>query len=67
MKLKDAVIWPWRWSAPLGTITENAPVEDGVLGDIRVWEGTFNITLVFQCDDGRYYGALRTQRREAYP
>jgi hypothetical protein len=67
MKLKDAVVWPWRWSTPLGTIQEDAPVEDGVLADIRVWVGTFNITLVVECADGRYYGAVRTQWRKAYP
>jgi hypothetical protein len=28
MKLKDAVVWPSRWSTPIGSQTENAPVED---------------------------------------
>jgi hypothetical protein len=67
MKIKDAIVWPWRWATPLGTQSENAPVEDGVLADIRVWVGTFNITLIVECADGRYYGAIRCQRREAYP
>jgi hypothetical protein len=67
MKIKDAVVWPSHWSTPLGTQSENAPVEDGFLADIRVWVGTFNITLVIQCADGKYYGALRTPNREAYP
>jgi hypothetical protein len=66
MKIKDAVVWPHRWSTPLGTQTENAPVEDGVLADIHVWVGTFNITLVVQCADGRYYGSIRTPSREAH-
>jgi hypothetical protein len=38
-----------------------------VLADIRVWIGRLNITLVVECADGRYYGALRTPNREAYP
>jgi hypothetical protein len=39
-----------------------APVEDGVLVDIRVWTGRLNITLVVECADGRYYGTLRTAK-----
>jgi hypothetical protein len=38
-----------------------------VLVEIRVWVGTSNITLVVECADGRYYGALRTPSREVYP
>jgi hypothetical protein len=46
---------------------ENAPVDDGILIEARVWAGTFNITLIVQCADGRYYGSIRTPSREAYP
>jgi hypothetical protein len=67
MKIKDAVVWPWRWSTPLGTQQENAPVDDGILIEARVWVGTSNITLVVQCADGHYYGSIRTANREAYP
>jgi hypothetical protein len=50
----------------LETQSENAPVEDGILIEARVWVGTSNITLIVQCADGRYYGALRTPSRDAY-
>jgi hypothetical protein len=53
MKIKDAVVWPWRWSTPLGTMQENAPADDGILIEARAWVGTFNITLVVQCANGR--------------
>jgi hypothetical protein len=66
MKLKDAVVCAWRWSTPLATMQENAPVDDGILIEARVWAGTFNITLIVQCADGRYYGALRALSREAH-
>jgi hypothetical protein len=66
MKIKDAVVWPWRWSTPLGTMQENAPVDEGILIEARVWAGTFNITLIVQCADGRYYSALRALSREAH-
>jgi hypothetical protein len=46
---------------------ENAPVDDGILIEARVWVGTFNITLIVQCADGKYYGSIRTPSREAYP
>jgi hypothetical protein len=67
MKIKDAVVWPWRWSTPSGAQQENAPGDEGILIEARAWVGTSNITLIVQCADGRYCGALRTPKREAYP
>jgi hypothetical protein len=50
----------------LGTMQASAPVDDGILIEARVWAGTFNVALIVQCADGRYYGALRALSREAH-
>jgi hypothetical protein len=66
MKLHDVVAWPRRWLTPSGTEDHNASVLDGMLLDIRLWEGTSKITLVVQRTDGKYYGSIRTTR-DVYP
>jgi hypothetical protein len=66
MKVKHAIVGPWRWSTPVGTIEENVPVDDGILIEARVWVGAFNITLIVQCAEGRDYRALRALSREAH-
>jgi len=58
MKIKDITDWSPRWSTPLGTMDENAPVADGVLVGLNLWGPSF-INLVVECADGRYFGSLR--------
>jgi len=66
MRMYDVVAWPRRWLTPAGTQDQNVSVLDGMLLDIRLWEGTSKITLVVQRTDGNYYGSIRTTR-DVYP
>ncbi len=60
MKIRDAIMWPRHWTTPLGNETHDAPVDDGVLFDIRGWEDTSTIVLVVRCPSGKYYGTIST-------
>jgi hypothetical protein len=62
MTIRDVARWPSHWVSPKGLQDEHAPVAEGVLIDLRFWEGGSNITLVVQCPDGKYYAALKTIR-----
>jgi hypothetical protein len=58
MKIKDIAHWSDRWSTPLGTLDANAPVADGVLVSLSLWE-TSIIGLAVQCQDGKYFRSIR--------
>jgi hypothetical protein len=60
MKIRNAVVWPKHWTTPLGNETDHAPVDNGILTDIRGWEDTSNIILIVRCPAGNYYGAIST-------
>ncbi len=60
IKIRDAIVWPKRWTTQLGNETCNAPVDNGVLVDIRAWEDRSIIIVVVRCRNAKYYGTIRT-------
>lgn len=63
MKIKDAIVWPKHWTTPVGNETDDAPVDNGILIDIRGWQDTSTIVLVVRCRSGKYYGTVSTDPR----
>jgi hypothetical protein len=57
MKIKDITERSERWATPLGTLEEEAPVEDGVVVALSL-QGASIIKLIVECPDGRYFGSI---------
>ncbi len=62
MNIRDSIVWPKHWTTSLGKETLNAPVDKGVLVDIRAWEDHSMIIVVVRCRNGKYYGTIKTDR-----
>ena len=58
MKIRDAIVWPKRWTTSRGNETGHAPVNNGILIDVRGWEDTSSIILIVRCRTGNYYGSI---------
>ena len=60
MKVSDTIVWPKRWTTSLGNETDHAPVDNGILVDMREWEDSSTVVVVVRCRNAKYYGTIKT-------